>query len=190
MATSNDRKKNSNSSAKRSAGRKAGTSGPGAITLLKADHREVERWFEQFGKSRSDGKKLELAQKNCSALKVHTAIEEEIFYPAFLQATGDTNLHHEAEIEHDGAQKLVAQIESSTPDDDYYSSKVKVLSEMIKHHVKEEEKREGMFAAAKKSEMDMKMLGVQLEARKNELMGETASSSPRPSPSARSRVGA
>jgi len=74
---------------------------------------------------------------------VHTEIEEEIFYPAFLEATEDKDTHHEAEVEHGGAKKLIAEIESSGPKDDYYDAKVKVLSEMIKHHVKEEEQRGG-----------------------------------------------
>src|SRR6187402_3965149 len=101
-----------------------------AIALLKADHRQVEEWFEQFEKARDDERKQELATRICNALKVHTTIEEEIFYPAFLEATDDKDLHHEAEIEHDGAKNLIAQIEESSPDDEYFDSKVKVLSEM------------------------------------------------------------
>lgn len=143
-----------------------------AIALLKADHREVEDWFEQFEKSRSDKKKADLAAKICTALKVHTQIEEEIFYPAFLEATDDTSLHHEAVVEHDGAKKLIAEIEAMTPEDEYYDAKVKVLSEMIKHHVKEEEQRDGMFAEARKADMDLDALGEELAARKKELMSE------------------
>jgi hypothetical protein len=110
--------------------------GQDAIALLKADHRQVEDWFEQFEKARDDNRKQTLATKICNALKVHTMIEEELFYPAFLEATEDKDTHHEAEIEHDGAKKLIAEIEASGPDDDYFDSKVKVLSEMIKHHGK------------------------------------------------------
>jgi hypothetical protein len=97
-------------------------------------------------------------------------LAEEIFYPAFLQATEDKDTHHEAEIEHAGAKNLIAQIEKSGPDDDYYDSKVKVLSEIIKHHVKEEEQRGGMFAEAKQSDMDLVSLGALLAARMKELM--------------------
>jgi hemerythrin superfamily protein len=140
-----------------------------AIALLKADHRQVEEWFEQFEKARDDNRKQTLATNICNALKVHTQIEEEIFYPAFLEATEDKDMHHEAEIEHDGAKKLIEQIEASGPDDDYFDSKVKVLSEMIKHHVKEEEQPGGMFAEARKSEMDLDALGEQMAMRKAEL---------------------
>jgi len=140
-----------------------------AISLLKADHRQVETWFEEFEKARSPDRKVSLATKICDALTVHTQIEEEIFYPAFIEATEDKDLHHEAVVEHDGAKKLIAEIRASGPDDDYYDAKVKVLSEMIKHHVKEEEQRDGMFAEAKQADIDLKALGEQLLARKREL---------------------
>lgn len=143
-----------------------------AIALLKADHREVEAWFEQFEKSRSAKKKAELAAKICTALKVHTQIEEEIFYPAFLEASGETDIHHEAVVEHAGAKKLIAEIEAMDAGDEYFDAKVKVLSEMIKHHVREEERREGMFAEAKKADMDLDALGAELAARKKELMSQ------------------
>ncbi len=145
---------------------------PDAIALLKADHRQVEQWFEQFESARSGSKKKGLAVNICQALTVHTKIEEEIFYPAFLEATEEKDIHHEAEIEHDGAKKLIAQIEASGPDDDYYDAKVKVLSEMIKHHVKEEEQPDGMFAKARNSDMDLDALGQQMTARKAQLLGE------------------
>ena len=119
---------------------------PDAVALLKADHRQVKQWFDEFEKSRSAKVKQTLAANICKALTVHTEIEEEIFYPAFLAATKDKDMHHEAIIEHDGAKKLIAEIEASSPADDYFDSKVHVLSEMIKHHVKEEEQPDGMFA--------------------------------------------
>jgi hypothetical protein len=149
------------------------TTGPDAIALLKADHREVEGYFEEFEKARSDDRKQELAAKICKALTVHTTIEEEIFYPAFLKATEEEDLHHEAAVEHDGAKKLIAEIESSGPDDDYYDAKVTVLSEMIKHHVNEEEKRDGLFAKSRQSDMDLVALGQELASRKAELMNES-----------------
>ena len=156
-----------------------------AIALLKADHRQVETWFEQFEKARNDDRKLALATKICDALVVHTTVEEEIFYPAFIEATGDKELHHEAEIEHDAAKKLIAEIEASGPDDDYYDARVKVLSEMIKHHVKEEEQPGGMFAEARKSDMDLVVLGEEMAARKAEL---EAQGPPHGRPSTRRRM--
>jgi hemerythrin superfamily protein len=148
------------------------TASTDAVALLKADHKQVKTWFEQFEKSRSDKVKQKLATDICKALTVHTEIEEEIFYPAFLAATKDKDMHHEAIVEHDGAKKLISQIEGSNPSDDYFDSKVHVLSEMIKHHVKEEEQADGMFAEAKKSKMDLKALGAQMAERKAALMAE------------------
>ena len=163
-----------------------------AIALLKADHRQVEEWFEQFEKARDDNRKQTLATKICNALTVHTKIEEEVFYPAFLEATEDEDLHHEAAIEHDSAKKLIADIQASGPDDDYYDAKVKVLSEMIKHHVKEEEQPGGMFAEARKSDMDLVALGEQMAARKAELeddQDDTGSAPPPSGKKSRSLVG-
>ena len=165
MAKSKAKGKSKQGSARRS------EVGQDAIAVLKADHRQVEEWFSEFEKA-SSRRKLELATKICNALTVHTTIEEEIFYPAFIEATEDKKLHHEAMIEHDGAKKLIAEIEASGPDDDYFDAKVKVLSEMIKHHVKEEEQPGGMFAEARKSAMDLDVLGQQLAERKAELESE------------------
>ena len=144
-----------------------------AVSLLKADHRQVEQWFSEFERTKSASKKEQLASKICDALAVHTTIEEEIFYPAFLEATEDKDTHHEAVVEHDGAKKLIAQIQAMSPEDDYFEAKVTVLSEMIKHHVKEEEQPGGMFAEAKKSDMDLVTLGEQLLARKRELQSHS-----------------
>jgi hemerythrin superfamily protein len=140
-----------------------------AVTLLKADHRKVEDLFEKFEKSR--GKKAEIARQICLELSVHAMIEEEIFYPACKDAVEEDKLD-EAYVEHDGAKVLIAEISAGSPDDDFYDAKVKVLSEEIKHHVKEEERPDGIFAQAKASELDLKALGAQLAARKKELLAQ------------------
>ena len=145
-----------------------------AISLLTADHNRVRGLFTRFREAHeADDTRtmVEVAGRIFEELEVHTTIEEEIFYPAFLEATDDKDMHHEAEIEHEGAKNLIAQIEESSPDDEYFDSKVKVLSEMIKHHVKEEEQPGGMFAEARKSEMDLLTVGQELKARKEQLEG-------------------
>ena len=144
-----------------------------AIALLKADHRQVEGWFEDFEKARTSDRKQELANQICAALKVHTTIEEEIFYPAFFEATEEEDLYNEAQVEHDGAKYLIKKIEGSGPNDELFDAQVTVLSEMIKHHVNEEEKRDGMFAKARSSDMDLEALGAQLASRKAELQGKS-----------------
>jgi len=78
----------------------------------------------------------------------------------------------EAYVEHDGAKKLIAEIEAMQPGDEFYDAKVKVLGEYIKHHVKEEEQPGGIFAQAKKGDEDLEAMGERLDARKQELMAE------------------
>lgn len=142
-----------------------------AIALLKSDHRKVEDLFEQFENARGAKSKSKIAQQICLELMVHTAIEEEIFYPAVKDAV-DEEIYTEAHVEHDGAKMLIAEILASAPDDEFYEAKVKVLSEEIKHHVKEEEQRDGMFAQARKGDVDMKALGQEMMERKQTLQKE------------------
>jgi hemerythrin superfamily protein len=156
---------------------RTGTTGPDAIKLLKADHDEAEAVFEQFEKAKSPDRKKALADKVCMALRVHTVIEEEIFYPA-CKGEVDDDLLDEAQVEHNGAKELIAQIEAGSPDDALWEAKVTVLSEYIKHHVKEEEQAGGLFSQARKAGVDMKMLGARLAARKDELMQEMKAQKP------------
>lgn len=153
---------------RRSSSKRAAT--PDAIKLLKADHAEVNDWFEAFEKTNSASKKAKLAKQICTALKVHTQIEEEIFYPACREAGLEEDMMDEADVEHQGAKNLIAEIEGGKPGDDHWDAKVTVLGEMIRHHVKEEEQRDGMFAKAKKLDLDMDVLGEQMAARKKQLM--------------------
>ena len=140
-----------------------------AIALLKADHRAVEELFEKFEKASGYERKRKLAEEICLELSVHAQIEEEIFYPA-CEGKVDEDLLKESYVEHDGAKVLIAEIVGGSPDDEFYDAKVKVLSEEIEHHVEEEEKRlEGLFAQARKAELDMDALGQELAARKAQL---------------------
>jgi hypothetical protein len=140
-----------------------------AIALLKADHRAVEDLFEKFEKASGFERKRKLAEEICLELSVHAEIEEEIFYPA-CEGKVDDDLLKESYVEHDGAKVLIAELVKGSPDDEFYDAKVKVLQEEIQHHVEEEEKRmEGLFAQARKAELDMDALGEELAARKAEL---------------------
>ena len=140
-----------------------------AITLLRADHQKVTELFETFEKSRSTAKKKVIAQEICKELTVHATIEEEIFYPAAKAALDDTEMVPEALVEHDGVKKLIAEIEGSV-EGEMFEARVKVLSELIKHHVKEEQTE--LFPAVKKTSLDLTALGAQLVARKTELLEE------------------
>ena len=151
---------------------------PDAIALLKADHREVEELFEKFEKASGDGRKRKLAEQICMELTIHAQIEEEIFYPA-CEGKVEEDLLKEAYVEHDGAKVLIAEIEEGGPDDEFYDAKVKVLSEMIEHHVEEEEMRsEGMFSQARAAGLDMDALADQMRARKRTAMEEFQAGKP------------
>jgi hypothetical protein len=161
-----------------------------AIALLKADHRKVEELFAAFEKARDSARKEKLVKQICTELSIHTMIEEEIFYPACTGKVEDDDLIEEAYVEHDGAKVLVAELINSGPDDEFYDAKVSVLSEMIKHHVKEEERRsEGLFAKAKEAGLDLEGLGERLMQRKQELMAEFADGENLPAPETRSFTG-
>jgi hypothetical protein len=156
---------------------------PDAIALLKADHRTVEGLFAKFEKARDSERKKALADEICIALRVHATIEEDIFYPACRDAGVEEDLMDEANVEHDAAKVLITEIENSSPEDDFYDAKVKVLSEEIKHHVKEEEKKRGnMFAKARKAGMDLKDLGARMAQEKAKLMTDLKGSASRPKP--------
>jgi hemerythrin superfamily protein len=138
-----------------------------AIALLEKDHREVEAMFEKFEKLDSKPEKAKLAAKICLSLTVHTTIEEEILYPPAHKKI-EHDLVDEAIVEHNGAKQLIAEIEAMKPSEHLYDAKVKVLSEYVKHHVKEEQ--DEMFPQLRSSGMDLRKLGAQLMERKVELL--------------------
>lgn len=137
-----------------------------ACTLLDEDHKKVEQLFQQY-QSADASRKQQLAQTIAQELSVHMQIEDEIFYPAFLDATGDDDMIEEAEDEHDEARELIAKLEGGKADDEV----MKDLQKAIEHHVGEE--RREMFPKAREtSSLDLVQLAQQLEARKTELMSD------------------
>ena len=143
-----------------------------AIMLLKHDHREVEDLFEKFEKASGDGRKQKLAEQICNELKIHTIIEEEIFYPAFEGKIEEDDLK-EAYVEHDAAKIMINDIMAGGPDDEFYDSKVKVLQEEIEHHIEEEEQgKDSIFGQARQSDVDLKALLEPMLARKEELKAQ------------------
>ena len=161
---------------------------PDAIALLKADHRRVEELFAKFEKAKDGRRKRALAEEICTELAVHTTIEEEIFYPA-CKGKVEKDLMNEAYVEHDGAKVLVAELSAGGPGDQFYDAKMKVLSEEIKHHVKEEEKPgEGVFSQLRESGIDLVDLADRMKARKEELL-EQFNAEGLPAPTTRSFKG-
>ena len=167
----------------------AETKSQDAIALLKADHRKVEKLFEQYEKARGDDRKQKLALEICKELTIHTILEEEIFYPA-CEGKVEDDMLKEAVVEHDAAKVMIAEIEAGEPSEDFYDAKVKVLQEEIEHHVEEEEQRgKGIFAQARDSDIDLDALGEQMATRKEQLMAEIeASGLPEPEASSLEKV--
>ena len=145
-----------------------------AIELLKADHRKVEKLFKEYEKLVEDegsyNEKEALATTICAELTMHTQVEEEIFYPAARDILDEEDLVDEAVVEHASAKDLIAQLADMSPDDDLYDAKVKVLGELIEHHVEEEE--DEMFPKVKKAKLDTAAIGREMADRKLELIDE------------------
>ncbi|HTQ36092.1 MAG TPA: hemerythrin domain-containing protein [Steroidobacteraceae bacterium] len=150
------------------------TTAVNAIELLKSGHRQVEDWLGQFAATDDAAAMQALAADICTALEVHMRIEEEVFYPAFLAAGGNTAMHHEALVEHAAARRLVEAIRScgGAAADDYFAARMRVLAAMICRHIREEEETGGMFAIAAGLELDLDGLGANLEQLKVRLMDE------------------
>lgn len=144
-----------------------------AISILTDDHAKVKRLFKEFeklAKAEDTAEKVNVANQICFELTVHAQAEEEIFYPLALEATEEEDLMNEAEVEHNSAKDLIAQIQTISPEDSLYDAKVTVLGEYIDHHVKEEETE--MFPKVRKAKLDLEEVGLQLKMRKEELMAD------------------
>ena len=141
-----------------------------AIALLRADHKLVSTLFAEYEKTRSNSKKKTLVSQICTELSVHAQVEEEIFYPAVKQALKDREMIPEAIVEHATLKELIGQVEGIEPDGEMFDAKIKVLSEYVKHHVKEEQNE--IFPQAKSTELDMIELGGKIAARKKVLLVE------------------
>jgi hemerythrin superfamily protein len=142
------------------------------LQLLAQDHRKVEELFANFEKASGASAKRKIVLEICTELKIHTMIEEEIYYPAIRGKVEDDPLD-EAWVEHDSAKTLVNELEAAEPDEQFYDAKVLVLKELIEHHVKEEEKQqENLFQQTRAADIDLEALGEQLAARKAELKAQ------------------
>jgi len=138
-----------------------------AIAILRADHTLVSGLFADYEKTKSAAKKKSLVAQICTELSVHAQVEEEIFYPAFKAALRDKEMVPEATVEHATLKDLIAQVKGKEPDGEMFDAKIKVMSEYVKHHVKEEQNE--MFPKAKKSKLDLVDLGAQILTRKDEI---------------------
>lgn len=147
-----------------------------ALDLLKQDHDKVRDLLTQLVNTTEQAakKRPELLTKIEKELHVHTQIEEEIFYPAFLKAAKnkqDEKLYHEALEEHSAVEdRVMPDLKQADPGGTEFSGRAKVLKELVEHHASEEE--DEMFEHARKliPENELEQLGKQMEERKTQLM--------------------
>jgi len=161
---------------RKTSGRQGSRSRKDAIALLKQDHQNVRQLLKKLESAEEGDERLELFSQIENELKVHTQIEEEIFYPAFHQASEgekDEHLYYEAIEEHHLVDMVLPEISETDENSDEFAAKAKVLKDLVEHHAEEEETE--MFPKARKlmDSSELKQLGEQLEERKMELMGST-----------------
>jgi hemerythrin-like domain-containing protein len=141
-----------------------------ALALLEADHRAVEKLFDAFERAGSDLEaKAALAQRACEELGMHTMIEEELLYPAAADALPGSDLIDvdEAYVEHYLVKTLIMRFETLKAGDKGFDATFKVMSELVKHHVEEEEHE--LFPELRRSKCDLAALGSKIAARKEVL---------------------
>jgi hemerythrin superfamily protein len=151
-----------------------GASFPDALAMLEADHRAVEKLFKAFEKTADDDleAKAALAQRACEELSIHAMLEEELLYPAAQEALPDSDKIdvEEAYVEHFLVKTLIAKFETMKAGDKGFDATFKVMSEMVGHHVEEEE--EELFPELRKSKCNLGALGERMAKRKAELQGK------------------
>jgi hemerythrin superfamily protein len=141
------------------------------IDALIDDHKRVKKAYRDFKKldPQEDTERCQqLVNQVLMELQVHTALEEELLYPAIREAVNDTDMLDEAEVEHESAHTLIDQLQLMTPEDDKYIARFTVLCEYVLHHVKEEEGE--LFPSLEKARMDWQTLAGEIETRREELM--------------------
>ncbi|NMG65586.1 hemerythrin domain-containing protein [Azoarcus indigens] len=130
------------------------------------DHRKVKKLFKEFESAKTPEEKEAIARSACMELKVHTQLEEELFYPAVRNSDPEKfhDLLDEAVVEHASAKDLIKQLDGMHAGDDLFDAKVTVLGEYIEHHVKEEE--EALFPKLMEEKLDLRDLASEMEQKR------------------------
>jgi hemerythrin superfamily protein len=136
-----------------------------ATDLLKKQHRQVEKLFKQCENAKQPRQRRELMEQIVQMLKMHTKIEEEIFYPAVreLGTSKAEEMIDEAFEEHHVVDLVLAELPTVNPEDERFEAKITVLSELVEHHVEEEEGEMFPMAEKKLGAERVKELGQQME---------------------------
>jgi len=137
------------------------------ISMLKEDHKNVKKLFDQFENADDKATQMDVARTAISELKVHAAIEEEIFYPAVKSMVDDEEIMSEAMEEHHVVHLLIDELEQGDLEPEVFHAKFMVLAENVRHHIREEEGEMMPKIAAQKS--DLQETGERMARRKEEL---------------------
>ena len=142
------------------------------ITLmLREDHQKLKELFDQFGNTANKSEKRNIVTAAITALEVHATLEEELIYPAWEEHVDEQSLTDEAFEEHHVVHLLIKEIKEINPEDERYNAKFTVLSERVKHHIKEEEGK--MFRQAEKADLDWDRLTKHVIERRQSLEHKT-----------------
>jgi general stress protein YciG len=145
-------------------------SGDQAVEMLKADHQRVHSLFEDYETAGGEDK-ISIAEKIMKELEIHTAIEEEIFYPAFREKADKhgRDLIAEALEEHQSVTTALKELKAMDPGDDSFDSTFLDMMHDVEHHVGEEEGN--MLPLAEDVLGDaLEELGIEMQRRKHDLM--------------------
>src|SRR5437660_3417347 len=144
---------------------------PNAITLLKSDHVTVKRLLRELDGTteRAVKERERLLGEIERELKIHSQIEEELFYPTFKKAAEGTeaeDLFYEATEEHHVVDMVLPALKAANPKSHEFKAKAKVLRDLVDHHAREEETQ--MFPQARElmTDAQMQTLGELLQQRK------------------------
>jgi Hemerythrin HHE cation binding domain len=140
-----------------------------AVSMLKEDHVRVKELFDQFKTAKSKSAKKKIVRLALTELKVHAAIEEEIFYPAVRKPIGK-EIMNEADEEHHVAKLLIAELETMDGSESHFEAKFHVLAENVRHHIKEEE--DEMLPKAKSLKLNFEALADKMRSRKEKLLAD------------------
>ena len=138
-----------------------------AAALLKEDHDRVKLLFDEFESAKGRPAKRKIVRDALAELKIHAAIEEELFYPAVRKTVGK-DLMNEADEEHHVAKLLIAELDSMDGSESHFDAKFMVLAENVRHHIKEEENE--MLPKAKAAKLDFDALTDEMKRRKERLL--------------------
>ena len=144
-----------------------GEGGEDVFEMLKADHRHVQDLFTKF-EDADKRARASIADETLTALEVHAALEEELVYPAIAEVIDDEELINEAKEEHHVAKFLIKELRKMDAEDEGFSTKFKVLGELVGHHIEEEEGE--MFPQAQEGGFEPESISEEVSKRKAKLM--------------------